>query len=426
MIMRTPRDMKRVLNKALISAEHVRSEVNFADVLAFETLHLRFPKVFELIHRRPAFVNPSEQPDEEVANEVVSAMARSAVARRSGKEKKDGRRKLEDVLRLYPQSEETLGPLLEFLFPNIFSDMSVREDPDPIAARRVSIHENLLKLLYQGVRGEVFSAKDAVSFLTEPEMRMGFLADAVESGTAAGWIRHMASFARSVEIPDGPSLVLDVARAVNLEFSRAGVDVSSDMRWSLITIINYLKESERWSALEAILTTPDTALVGEEVLTALLRDVGLWENGQYFGTAKVSSSAHREFKWLDAERLDALREQWLKTIRGIALSDVIAKYPNAGGVLFRWGQLTNPPYEEVRLKLERALELSDVALSYVLLFPPGIGLEGTEKLLTQKALESVLEAANSPSVPSAIRDRFGEYFQEIDNGSTHPQGEASG
>ena len=108
--LRTPRDIKRVLNKTLMTAENVRDEVNFADVFVFETLHAKFPKVANLIRQRPRVVDPSGYGDEEPTSSVYAEMAREHMG-----EKKTKSDKLSEFTDIYPDDRQTVGGLLEFL-----------------------------------------------------------------------------------------------------------------------------------------------------------------------------------------------------------------------------------------------------------------------------------------------------------------------
>lgn len=406
----TPRSMKRVLNKTMLTADNVRGEVNFADVLVFETLHLQFPQVAEVLRHNPKIVNPSGLPDSDVVEPSIAAMVREELEER----KKDG--KLDDLLRLYPSDRETLADLLRFLFPNIFGDSQYAEDLDSDGECRVSSHANFLKLLYQGLHGEFASSSEARTFLTNEAERPPMLADALKSGSLAGWLSHISRHIGSVEVTAPEMLIREIALAVNRAYVRSRENAADEARWLILRILDGISDpSDQWQALDRLVRDQQTAAVGEKVLTSLLHDSGLWENGQYLGQERKHASTPNEFKWATSARLDELRNVWLSAMRALGVRDLIVNFPNAGSALFRWAQLSDPPDDEVKRELEQALEDPSLASAFVRLFPPGSGLTGIERLLTDKSRALVRKAAGSIDIPKVIWEKFDEYFSDLDD-----------
>ncbi len=403
--LRTPRDMKRVINKTLITSEGLRDEVNFADILVFETLHAKYPKIADLIRSNPRVVDPSGYGDEELSGSEISAMVRERMDEEKGKSEK-----LKEFVGLYPEDQQAPSGLLQFAFPPIFEEMPDAEDHDLSGDRRIAVHQNLLKLLYLGVHGDLLSAQEAAMFFSEKESRSAILGDTLEARSLPAWLAHLRQFVPSASISEPANLIRDIVLAVNSLYQKARIDASSDARWLLLDILEKVSAPDRERALEELLGNRDTASVGEEVLTSLLRDAGLWDNGEYFGIEALRPNAPGKFESPTPEILVELMELWLSTVRGLGIRHVILFEPNAVGVLFRWGQLSEPAFAEVKSELDNALDDSMLIGPFLELFPPGISLDGTEKLIHETAWRKLREAFDSVDVSDAIKNKFIEYY----------------
>ena len=326
-------------------------------------------------------------------------------------EEKDKSVKLKELTDLYPDDRDVLSDLLTFTFPTIFDDSPDPEDHDPAANRRIAIHENLLKLLYQGLHGEILSANEAEMFLTDESSRGAILADALEARSLPEWFAHLRRFAKSVNIAAPASLFQELVFAVNALYERSRFDASGEVRWLLLDILEVIPDQERMSTLEQLLGNARTASIGEHVLTTLLQDSGLWDDGKYVGLSNISLSAKNRFEAPGPEDLDKLRQIWLATVRELGIRKIVLIFPNVGGVLFRWGQLSEPPFAEVAAELDDAFEDTSIALAFLDSFPPGISLSGTENFILDTAwlkLRALLEAED---LPEATKTKFREHFE---------------
>lgn len=403
--LQTPRDMKRVLNKTLLGFDNLRGEVCFADVLVLETIHAKWPKIVEAIRRKPSSVDPSGYGDEEVTESVVARMVSDHMNER--KSKGDA---LKEFVSLYLGDTEYLTSLLEFAFPSVFVD-AFDTDDDAAGAKRVSVHENLLKYLYQGVHGELPSAQSAEQFLGRKLGRSEVLDDAVELGTLPTWLAHIRRFAKTAVIDDPVDLAESVVLAVNAQYATSGVDTSAEARRVLISVLETLPEGQKISVLKVLLGREELASVGEEVLTSLLRARGMWHEGRYLGVANATVTTSKAEGAPQPAALDELRVLWLQTVRSVGVK-ALAKYPNAGGVLFRWGQLAEPPYVELTDRVADALGDEQFALDFIKLFPPGTSLSGVEKFLTADSCSKLQKVLGSHEIARSTQQKFREYFEQ--------------
>jgi hypothetical protein len=398
--LKTPRDIKRVLNKTLMAAESLRDEVNFADVLVFEATHAMFPDVITLIRQRPEVVNAGDHEiDDDEAN-IATLVAENLKDR--GKDARLG-----EFTRLYSGREAELGPLLMFLFGPFFDKDA---EAPPAGDLRVSDPSTLRKLLYQEITGEL-SAAIAMQFLNDPDSRAPQLAEAVETNALPGLLARVKPYTVSISPPKPLQLLQQVAEATNQQFLRWGSDSTHDAAWFAIAVLDAVKENEvRWKVLEDFIGNRDFVGTTESVLAPLLRDVGLWKDGTYLGVANLDQNARGDFPWLNAQRLDGLRRIWIDIARAHGARDILTRFPNAGGVFIRWRQLSQDSPSEVQQLLEVAFEDPQIGARFINLWPPGISLQGVKKLLTPGSIKLLQSALSHSSVDRRIAERVGSYL----------------
>jgi hypothetical protein len=400
--LKTPRDIKRVLNKTLMSAEGLRNEVNIADVLVFETIHAMFPKVVDLIRQRPEALNASDHELDVAYDASIHKIIDEEI---ESKNREEGE-KIRHFTSIYPGKEVELRPLLQFLFHSIFEDT----DREPAAMDlRISNRTNLLKLLYQDLAGEM-SAAAAVSFLADSRDRTPQLAETVEANSLAAWLSHVVDFVPGADIPEPENLVTSVAEAVNSQFAQWRSDSSEDAGYFIIRVLDALPEDdEKWNVLTALVARREFTPTSQRVLTSLMQDVGLWKSGTYLGVANLASDSRQKRRWLVADKLDRLRKQWVENLSATNISTIIARLPAAGVTLFRWHQWSDVPHE-VRQGLEQAFEDAETGARFIKLFPPGIGVKGLENLLTPIAKEHLKNATRHASVEKQTGDRMFKFL----------------
>jgi hypothetical protein len=401
-VLRTPRDIKRVLNKTLLSAEGVREEVNVADVLVFETTHSIFPKVVDLIRQRPEIVDAGD--DEYLVSFDTSI--ESIVAEEVDTQKRERGEKLRQFTELYPGRESELRPLLQFLFPSI-ADPYVKDQP--AIDLRLSNTANLRKLLFQELAGEL-SAAAANAFLTNAKDRRPRLAEVVETNSMAAWLAHVRDYVSGVESQEPGELLAAVGEFVNDQFIQSGTDSSEDAGFLASDILDAIPSiEERWQILQDIVANPRLLAISERVLTRFLSDIGLWRDGTYLGKDQLSKDAPRKYRWLDIARLDSLRQTWLETVRSIGVEGLLSQFPNAGRILFRWKQWTDSP-NDVKQLLERALADPENAARFINLYSTGSRIAGLRDMLTSVAWEFVKATTDHKKVHPPTGKRMRDYL----------------
>ncbi len=398
--LRTPRDIKRVLNKMLVSADGVRGEVNIADVLVVETIHSMFPRVIDLIRLKPEVVDAGDHEGEFQRSMLATLMERDQ--ERKG-EKVDRFKTFSD---LYPDRAGELSPLLTFLFPRFFDSSAT---PSPAGDLRIGGRATLLKLLYQEVSAEL-SASAAQAFLEKPEDRRAILAEQVESKSLSAWLAHVRDFVSGTSIPEPSKLLAAIGDAVNDQFRRSNVDSSEDASLLCTSVIDaQTTDIDRWKVLEKFVSDRSFIGVTETIVVRLLRDAGLWNNGTYLGIDDLNPNARKSFPWLEPIRLDELGRLWVECVESHTVEEILDQHPNAGGILFRWMQIARGELK-VKAALERALLNRDLAARFINLFPRGQSLSGIKLLLTEVAIQHLRAALDHPEISDDQRRRVGIFL----------------
>ena len=401
----TPRDVKRVINATLVKAENLQGEVNLADILVFETLHAKYPEIAEVIRRHPEEVNPAGVGEGDDPDSILPTIRRMS-------DKRSKSERLDDFVSGLSGDRETPKALLSFLFPTVFSDTSA--DYTALAAfLRVAYHENLLKLLFLGPQGEILSASEAKDFLEQTSERGAYLAEQVEAGSLPLWISHLRNYVAHSEVADPATLIQQVIAAVTTLFQRSGVDITSEARWLLLELLQKIPGDARFEYLHDLFANPECVSVGEEMLVTLLQDADLWQQGVYRKETDGTKLSHRKYG-LTNEELVKLVQTWLSSVQSLGVPFFLEGSPNAIGVFHRWGQLEDPPYADIATRLDDAFDVPHLAVAFAMRFPPGIALDGIEKLVLSTAQTKLSKAIRDDrSIPESISKRFEAFFHRL-------------
>jgi hypothetical protein len=146
----------------------------------------------------------------------------------------------------------------------------------------------------------------------------------------------------------------------------------------------------------------------------LLRDAGMWENGEYLGS-NSNKSPRGELAEVSRTDLDHLRQVWLSTVAELGVRAIVLDHPNAGGVLFRWGQLSDPPYAVVASEVDDALDEAEVAVGFLNYFHAGRALNGIERFILDSAWKKLRVQLETGRIPQTTKEKFEEYFEELES-----------
>lgn len=117
--------------------------------------------------------------------------------------------------------------------------------------------------------------------------------------------------------------------------------------------------------------------VSEDVLLTYLNEAGHWDNGTYHGPQEKNERILSRLKISDDELVRA-KDKWLSVVKESAESGKLYSEPGLISVLFRWGQLGEDEYGQVKQFIQRS---DDDQLKLLVSLYDGHGLEGFEKFI---------------------------------------------
>lgn len=164
------------------------------------------------------------------------------------------------------------------------------------------------------------------------------------------------------------------------------VDASREAGFVLFDVLRSMpNDIERIQVLVNLASEQDLACVTERVVVLVFGDAGIWEAGRFHPEASAGVG-RGVLSWFGDDWVARVRSAWLGAVRQFGAVALLGSCPNAISTLYRWGQLDDNPYREVREHLERAFANEKLVLSFAAGFGPNDSLSGIESLLTDGAM----------------------------------------
>ena len=366
---RHPRDANRLVNRVTISLLATRNEVNAADVIAFEAIALRFPKVTTAIARRPqTFLSRTYHSEDLLPIEYLESFKE-----RKQKEIPSWRRDLWESL---DQPEQTiLKSLLTFIFPGFTGDLYSDTIHDSDAEGQLLIRKRwpLLKLLAVGPISSGHSALAAVELLTDVEKRRAALERLFARDTPSGGLHFASAFLTQYPAIDPRGLIeLLIEVAVDIPKSEEE-DTRSVSELAIFTeeVLKSVGPSANDIFLHIADNSRSLSFSHNLVLTAA-RGHGLWP---------LENHPKLEHRITDEATAREGIELWLDRVRERAQSpEGLMKESSVLEILFRWGQFSS--FDEVHEFFEQLTSTDDGIDCFLATWPEGsFSLESFLKLV---------------------------------------------
>jgi hypothetical protein len=374
----TPRDAIRLVNRLTITAKNTWGEVSVADMLAFETLELKYPKISTVIRNNPGIflktsVAEGDYIDQDYFDQAIEDF----------KEGEDPACVRELFTEFEPLQIKNIRSIMGFIFPTMFKTFGHHSQDEAVRTNRICTRESLLKLLHSGPNKYLFSSEEVKHFFETESDRRQILLDYLESGSIVGWLQYANQFIDKSRVNNPLSIcleLLEVSRSAHIDYNINLTDNTSALILSLI----YNGEDSK-QLIRLIASNEKSISVSEHVICRLLSKYLMWSNGVYNG-GRVHSEHELERFPFPPDQLIIEKNIWIETVRMISLKPNFFKdEPEPISILFRWGQLNDNNYDEVQNYLER-FTLSDEGLILFLnCFTGSKGLDGIEKLIKNTA-----------------------------------------
>jgi len=370
----TPRDVIRLVNKLLLSVQATRDEVNFADVLLFEVLELKFPKAAQNIRRDPDDYAVGSYEDPYTLSRSIYAGMADGDKRKQAKEEL-----LSSILSPYEGKKNEIKSILSFLFPEATGSMF--GDRDAVANNRVSVSSALNTLLHCGVSRFNISNGACRSFLASKEGREQNLMDFLDSGNINRWFDRIADYF-SEEIDDPQDLITQVLKIISVAYEGQGEDIVDEAGVFIQSLIKALPVERREPLVRMLVSDKDQVAIAENVILGLLQGEKMWASGVYY-EPKVTAHPLGRDETISQEALVGLKDLWLKTVGDVSEDDPdsILNGPQPLSVLFRWGQLEDNTYTAVKKFVSKLTDSEAGLRKFVSIFPIHHEHSGIEKFI---------------------------------------------
>jgi hypothetical protein len=348
-LLRNPRDIVRLINRVYLVAKSLQDEVCLADIVAFETLFLKTPEVTLYIEGNPARFIDVTPFDEEIGasydpTKGVRALFRSQV----NDEPKD----IYTITGLeidYEKNEKSaIEAILLFLFPYLGEPHTHLMLDNQ---RRVQNRDALLKVIHSGVRSFTYSVAVAKRFFMRPDERKDIFCEWIQRKEVLGYLIYAQGIMSLSEIVEPEGLVLLLLKNYNdIEDKTPQQRVTVGLGHIIAeVIISIQEESERIRIVEILVSQQYSLSLSQDVLIRFMQQAGMWEKGTFRSSIEDAKTHSKEPLYINQQELYRIKDIWLESVRSVATTaGIIESQREPLSILYRWGQLNDDDYEEVK------------------------------------------------------------------------------
>lgn len=337
--MKHPRDIVRLLNRIRISAIPTRGEVNLGDIIAYETLALKYKPVADTLRRRPYDFIGRNSEDEYRTSDF------DAFLDDEGENKRLPEWKIALWKELSEEARRDLWGLIDFLFPRFRKKDTVRAQNNAEGNLFICSEAALLKLLTVGDIQGYPSKALGKEFLQHSTSRAEILTALIKDAELAGWFSNLESLLPITEPENPVELVSTVVKEILPIISDKDKDLISEISDFFIALISCLNDSEtKKEIFLGVANTPSCLSIGHDVILQAIKEHGKW-------SMRRGEEQPDDKKMLkEWEVVETGRDAWLAKVR-CAISNPVdfLREPKLLSILFRWGQFLDDDYSEVKL-----------------------------------------------------------------------------
>lgn len=416
-VLRHPRDVIRVINRLRVSIPLTRGEVNFSDVVAYELLSIRFPKVAKTLQRNPyEFVGGMmRHPDPtgvDIDDSLNSIDSKGNSSNTWKNELPIPTWKNELWETLDKDEKRSLFILVDFIFPDFRSNKKVKFGREVLKESDLCIrYKNpLFKLLSLGLDEDEYSAIEAKEFLGRSECRNSILTELYQADILENWFSYLINFLNVSTINDPKLLCKDI-----IIFIEQTEFLDKFLYQEIIKNIGifFTEFVKRQSSLnqkkELFLYLSDSSCL--EIADSVLSRGK--EFSELFAHYSVKTGDSREMASNNCEILEIGRNNWLRNIRKQS-EDIESFSSNLCllQILFSWGVFQGEEFGEVQEFIKKLISTEGGVIIFQDMFE-GYSFKGLEKLIGKLELLSVaLENYPEKSLINEDLFAFLKYFIE--------------
>jgi hypothetical protein len=371
-------------------------------------LELKYPQISGTIRRNPEiFIGMSRIEGDSVIQDHMDTVETS------DEKKEIDKKYIDELLNDYKIEEKrNIRSMLNFLFPELLSKWTQYSPQEAAYNNRISNREALLKLLHSGQTKYVYSSKEIKHFLESDVDRKEILIDFLETGNLYEWLDYVGNFIPQSRIRDPFALCKNLISIGNTSFVEKGINLTDSIGNVILDIFKATdKPEDKMKLLEIISTNEESLSISEYVILRLLSKYDMWDSGTYIGIKKGTEGNYPKLGF-ELQRLVDIKDAWIKTLKiVISKKYLFQSEPNPISILFRWGQLNDNNYQDVKTYISNEIQDEGHFRDFLNYFDEGKGLTGIENILNISEFRDKLALLDNPPPASG---KFISYFKELD------------
>ncbi|MCB1706041.1 MAG: hypothetical protein KDI17_14350 [Halioglobus sp.] len=391
------RDIKRLVNRLVFKLGAINKGIDFYDVLLFSYLQQKFPEVCSYVEANVltfiALIDPDFDyyPGIEHYVDLSDYKSNSKEDRSVSHSRETEDRKMEKMLRRVSLDEPDIQHV-EDVLTTLFPAFAGVDGDQTIAEYRLGTMRNFAAFSYDSDL-IALTKEDVKSFLVSRQLST----DMIEKAANDEQLSNLYYLAiRELQVSkDACSSPLEVIQSINDSKRSLEIADSTNIPVLLTTFIDTCKyEDTQEKLLEFIVYNSKMLTWSERVLLHYLKEANLWDSGHanWQATTQKRQPFTRDF-------LIRCKNIWLEQVKS-RKTDLLDE-PEFISVMFRWGQLEEPPYSTARAEIDQLLSneaafrrfsgrLNERARGY--------SLEGMEELFSYNTFEKFEDSVgNEPN-----------------------------
>ena len=320
-LLRSPRDVKRLINRLYIRALSVAGEVAFSDLVALEAIALKAPSVYEHIRSFPEMYT-GYHGDSSVADDSPKAYVQSSDEER--------------IVRIRGLASEYQRPirlLIDRLFP-LTDQHGVHGDQDYYSKRgQIAAIDRLMIALSYGLPSNEIQLSLIKAFLKNKDNRKKILESIINKGKIERFFELLRVTIDEVKVDDQQgfiellaglaesSVVASVEKNKNNLLS---TNLVKQIWWIVERLLQNRNKLERIGYIKKLLAYPDRLTLATYGLMHCLRQHGYYD---------ASYIAPENEQWCNADELSALKNSWLYKVESVFSSKYFCSLTGKGEIV---------------------------------------------------------------------------------------------
>jgi len=337
-LLQTPRDVRKLFNNISMREPHVRGEVEFADLLALETIAVKAPEIYRHIRSNPAAYTGTE-PDDWGIEKTSEKVAKYKDERDQLLGKQDATNK------------RHFSKLVESLFPQLNDDGEETDQKYFSQNGRVAAFDRLMIALKFGLPISEVSSNTVRAFLLDNSSRENILKEISRHETIGRFVELLTLAIEKIDVAEPKyfveALVQLAEQPLVAEIERSQKDVLAIRLyrniWRVLRVyLGRLDHEKRLAHLRALANDYHKVGLGTFALDHCLRQSGFY---------KSEDAVKENARWCTKEELEEIKNRWIVTVIKHATREGVFSLNGSGEIFYLLRRLDTKVCAEIATSL---------------------------------------------------------------------------